>query len=786
MPFRSLEARIVVFFAAFLVAVQTAAFFLVSADNEAITRQQVKHQIDVGEHVFQRVMDLNSRQLAQAASVLAADFGFREAIASRDTATIVSALKNNGARIKASVVMLADLDNRVVADTLRPESAGNAFPFPDLIANAAERRNVSAVVVLDGKLYQMVVVPVMAPLPIAWVAMGFAVDDTLAHDMGDLTSLQVSFLTRRPGRDWSLNASTLPADERTFPAEFLNQTSPVKGSESQNAINGDYESRVLPLQKTAEGEAVVVLQQSLQSALEPFKRLRLTLLKLGLASLLVSICGSVLIGRGLVRPINRLASAVRRMRDGDYTQAVEVNQRDEIGELASSFNHMKDAISTREEKILRLAYEDALTTLPNRALFNDRLSQALAAADRSGLPLTVLSMDMDRFKHVNDTLGHHVGDVVLQQVGTRLLKLLRKSDTVARLGGDEFAILLPESGAEQAQAIAAKVLAELELPITIQEQPLYMAISIGIATYPEHGRDARTIVRHADMAMYVAKRGNRGYTVYDNSYAQPRQEQLSLLGELRQAVEKNELTLYYQPKLNLLTGKTHHVEALVRWGHPKRGFVPPSDFIPFAEQTGYIRTLTRWVIENAVRQSRQWRDKGIDLTISLNISARDLLNSDLPAIVASSLLNNGVEAGDICLEVTESGVMEDPAHAIEILKRLHEMGLKLSVDDYGTGYSSLSYIKKMPIQELKIDQSFVKNMVRDEDDATIVRSTIELGHNMGLTVVAEGVEDQQVWNLLREMKCDLAQGYFMSQPLSSADLEKWLVAGEAIPRVAAA
>jgi diguanylate cyclase (GGDEF)-like protein len=438
---------------------------------------------------------------------------------------------------------------------------------------------------------------------------------------------------------------------------------------------------------------------------------------------------------------------------------------------------MKDAISSREEKILKLAYEDTLTQLPNRVLFNDRLEQAIAAADRAGSPLAVLIMDLDRFKHVNETLGHHVGDQVLQQIAGRLRTLLRKSDTVARLGGDEFGILLPDSGVEHAQLIVSKILAALEVPITIQGQPMDMTTSIGIAAYPEHSRDPGAIVRHADMAMYSAKRSNRGYAVYDESFSQPRSEHLTLLGELRQAVEQNELTLYYQPKASLLTGKTEHVEALVRWVHPRRGFISPDQFIPFAEQTGYIRTLTRWIIDNAIRQRRQWRDRGIDLTVSLNISARDLLNPDLPKIITDALRENGVPAGDICLEITESGVMEDPAHAIEILKQLRAMGLGLSVDDYGTGYSSLSYIKRMPIQELKIDQSFVKNMINDEDDATIVKSTIELGHNMGLKVVAEGVEDLQVWNMLRAMKCDLAQGYFMSAPLSATDLEIWLAAG---------
>lgn len=767
-------------------AVQTVAFFLISADNQVIAKQQVARQIDVGAHVFRRVMDQNGRQLTQAAAVLAADFGFREAISTRDTATIVSALKNHGARIKANVVMLADLDNNLLADTLHPRRQDTPFPFPELISNAQEFRSASAVVVIEDRLYQLVLVPVMAPLPIAWVAMGLSIDDALARDMEALTSLHVSFLTERISEGWKLSASTLPPPERELItgqlAGFLqarDQVMPLTLGQQE------YETRILPLQQQEGVRVVAVLQQSLQTALEPFNRLRSTLLALALASLLASVCGSILIGRGLIKPINRLASVARRMRDGDYTQAIDVQQRDEIGELASSFNHMKDAISTREEQILRLAYEDTLTALPNRALFNDRLDQAMRATDRSGLPVTILLMDLDRFKYVNDMLGHQTGDLVLREVASRVCGVLRKSDTVARLGGDEFAVLLPMAGVEQAKEIVAKILGALEIPITINEQPLDVRTSIGIATYPDHGHDARSIIGHADVAMYVAKRGNTGYAVYDPSHHQPHQQHLTLLGELRRAVEQDELTLYYQPKVNLHSGKTAHVEALVRWIHPRRGFIPPSEFIPFAEQTGYIRTITRWVVEHAVLQCRKWRDDGIELTVSINISVRDLLDPELPELVASALRNHQVDARRLCIEITESGVMEDPGQAMRILKQLNELGVGLSVDDYGTGYSSLSYIKKLPIQELKIDQSFVKNMVMDRDDATIVKSTIELGHNMGLKVVAEGVEDQHVLDLLRELKCDHAQGYFMSRPLPANELKKWLAAESSASKVIA-
>ncbi|MGV3628631.1 MAG: putative bifunctional diguanylate cyclase/phosphodiesterase [Betaproteobacteria bacterium] len=787
MKFRKLETRIVVFFVALLVAVQVTVFVLVSAANQRIARDEVAYQIGVGEKVFKLVVEQNGKQLSQAAAVLAADFGFRQAIGTNDKATIASVLENHGTRINASIAMLVGLDEKVVVDTRHPELAGKAFPFAGLISGVRERGQTSAVVLIDKQLYQLVVVPVLTPLPAAWVAMGFAIDDSLAKNMSALTSLQVSFLAGSVSSGWHIGVSTLPAalrGELTGGLAAILKAGDIDFSLQMRDTH--HEIRVLELARQGDLQIVAVLQKSLETALEPFNQLSRTLLFLGIASILVSLLGSLLVGRSLARPINRLAQSARRMRDGDYSQKIDIRQDDEIGELASSFNHMREAISVREEKILKLAYQDSLTSLPNRALFNDRLETALKAAERTKTPVTILMMDLDRFKYVNDALGHPVGDMVLREIGARLQALLRKSDTVARLGGDEFAIILLEAGIVPAQEIAATIQRALEKPILLEGQPLDVGSSIGIASYPEHGTDSRTLMSHADMAMYVAKRSNRGFVVYSDDFYQPREDLLRLLGDLRLAIERDEFVLYYQPKINLQTGQVRHVEALIRWIHPQRGFISPADFIPFAEHTGFIRSITRRVVEMAIRQSKTWRDMGLDITVSLNISSRDLVNPELPNLVEKELADNGLEARCIAIEVTESGFMEDPALALDILTRLDKLGVRLSIDDYGTGYSSLSYIKRLPVQELKIDQSFVKNMVLDKSDAVIVKSTIDLGHNMGFTVVAEGVEDQASLALLKELGCDHAQGYFMSKPLSVQNFEEWLTLRESSGKLAIA
>ncbi|MCW5626736.1 MAG: EAL domain-containing protein [Burkholderiales bacterium] len=772
--FRSLQSRIVVFFAILLSIVLGAVFAIVGVTGQRIAEDRIARELVVGERIFRELIDQRNRQLTDASRVLAADFGFRTAIATQDLGTIESVLRNHGARIDANVLMLVGLDRRLLADTLREESQNAEFPFADLIDTAERNRHASAIVLIDGRPYQVVVVPVLAPVPIAWVLAGFLVDDRVATALQTVTSLHVSFLSLQTDGKWNMYASTLPDSLR---AELLDTSGQLARRNRQSVVDLNdepYETLFTTLSQRPEGRVVAVLQRSLREALEPFDELRAILVALALIGIGLTVIASVLVARGITRPVNELAAVARRIQQGDYSQRAVDDHHDEIGELAASFNHMLAGIESRETEILRLAYEDTLTGLPNRAMFRDRLAQAIRTAQRTGEPVSVMLLDLDRFKHINDSLGHPAGDNVLREVARRLRDVLRDSDSVARLGGDEFAVLLPTGDESRVHRVAQRILESLESPMLLEGQPVDVETSIGVATFPTHDDDPDVLMRHADVAMYVAKRGNAGYAVYDPRYEEGRQSHLSLLGELRRAVERDELLLHYQPKLDLKSGAVQRVEALVRWNHPERGFVPPGEFIPFAEQTGYIKRVTHWVIERTFRQAADWHRRGIDVAISVNISARDLMSADLFDLVTRHLNINAVPPARICLEITESGVMEDPQRALDILARLHGLGVWLSVDDFGTGYSSLAYLKKLPVQELKIDRSFVMHMVDDEDDATIVRSTIELGHNMGLEVVAEGVEDRAGLELLTRLGCDQVQGYFVSRPLAVEAFEQWL------------
>ena len=422
------------------------------------------------------------------------------------------------------------------------------------------------------------------------------------------------------------------------------------------------------------------------------------------------------------------------------------------------------------------ALHDVLTGLPNRALFQDRVDRALSVAERGGTRPVVMVLDLDRFKEINDTLGHHYGDELLRLVGPRIGGVLRSSDTVARLGGDEFAVLLPNAlDASAGAEVGEKILHALESPFVVQGIELEVGASIGIACFPDHGEDVDTLVRRADAAMYAAKGTRSGHELFEELFEVEREtgpDPLALAGDLRRAMDAGELGVVYQPKVDVATGELRGVEALVRWQHPSRGLVLPASFVSHAEHTGLIRPLTMHVLDEALAQLAAWRRDGLVLNVAVNLSLRNLLDRGLPDDIAALLGKHGVAASSLDLELTESTIMADPTRARAVLQTLSDMGVGLSIDDFGTGYSSLGSLQHLPVDEIKIDRSFVVSMARDKD-ATIVRSTIDLGRNLGLRVVAEGVEAEEVRAHLEALGCDLAQGYLFSRPLSGPELALW-------------
>lgn len=420
------------------------------------------------------------------------------------------------------------------------------------------------------------------------------------------------------------------------------------------------------------------------------------------------------------------------------------------------------------------ALHDELTDLPNRTLLQERIEQAIKLSDRNSQPFTVLLMDLDRFKEINDTLGHHYGDVLLQLVAPRLRESVRSSDTVARLGGDEFVVVLPGAGIDQAIGISDKIFHAIDKEFRVEGHKISVGISIGIAIYPEHGKSSIELLQRSDVAMYNAKRNDMHYSVYDSEYDQHSTNRLQRIAQLREAIKENKFFIEYLPVISVESGKTINLEALIRWQTGKNTVVYPDEFITLAENTGLIHSITQWVIGEVLQQKSLWEKQDINYPVSINMSIKSLQVKGFPEQILQIANEHQINPEDVSFEITESSMMSDRARAYEAITELNDMGFGISLDDFGTGYSSLSFLKELPIKEIKIDKSFVMDMLDDENDAIIVRSTIDLAHNMGRMIVAEGVSKEEIYDLLEILGCDAVQGNYICVPLGAVELVDWL------------
>ena len=537
-----------------------------------------------------------------------------------------------------------------------------------------------------------------APVVIGWVLMGFRIDQSRADEMRQLLSVHVALMVKAPGGAMTLPVSTLPKD-----AQALLLASGGAAGELQTA-EGTLLARSSPLDSVG-GEVHSLLLRSVDEVVAPYRQLQVLLAIITVAGVLLFAVGTGLVAQRLATPLRSLLAATQRLSRGEYDVPLEHTDRtDEIGNLARSFDHMRVDIGARQTEIRRLAYWDRLTGLPNRERFRDAVVQAIAASASTPQPLAVLTLDLDRFKHVNDVLGYAFGDRLLQAVAERLSQQVRSpDDMVARLGGNEFAILLQRADAADAHDVAQRINQSFEEPLAFEDQTVDLSAGIGFACWPGDAGDADTLLSRSEIAMYAAKRKLSGALQYDAAFDSSSAQTLSLLTELRHAVEHHELRLYLQPKVPLHGQPGLAAEALVRWQHPQRGLVPPMQFIPFAEQTGFVRHLTLWMFEEVARLLANPRTQGLPLRVSVNLSTRDLLDPELSHRLADILARHGVAASAFCLEITESAIMDDPQRAEAMLNRLSEQGFKLSIDDFGTGYSSLAYLKRLPVDELKFD-----------------------------------------------------------------------------------
>ena len=478
----------------------------------------------------------------------------------------------------------------------------------------------------------------------------------------------------------------------------------------------------------------------------------------------------------IFQPIAIISKALKFEALGKTSENLPVVKAKETEDLVNAFNEMSRQVHLRQTELEYRALHDSLTSLPNRTLLLDRIEHDINISKRESQKLCLLILDLDDFKEVNDTLGHLAGDKLLVEVGSRIKQTLRDVDTVARIGGDEFSILLPHTDEAQAIVTCEKIIASFSKNIEIEGIDVSISASIGIAMFPDHGEDVHTLLRHADIAMYVAKRNKLGFEIYNASDDEHSISRLSMTRDFRDAMAKNKLTIDYQPIFDVKSKKMTAVEALSRWHHPEHGFVTPEKFISLAEQTGLINDLTYWVLNKSISQVSEWNKSGASLSVAVNLSVFSFKDSNFINEVSSAIEKYNFPPENLKLEITESAMMENPLQAIEVLTELHEMGIKLAIDDFGTGYSSMAYLKQLPVDELKVDKSFVIGLDQDKSNDAIVRSTIDLAHNLGLKVVAEGIETEVVNDILRKYECDMAQGFHLSHPVSADKLAKLLKA----------
>lgn len=459
---------------------------------------------------------------------------------------------------------------------------------------------------------------------------------------------------------------------------------------------------------------------------------------------------------------------------GQYSSSIIAYQASAM--IVDQTQELRSRAESLEKQANYSATHDMATDLPNRALFYDRVEQAILSANTQNKLVSVLLVEVANFKEIYDTLGRNSSDQLLKQIATRLQNVILETESVARIDGNIFSVLLPDTEFDEAGVYLAKNIHKaLEPTFRIERINVTVQINIGIVNFPEHAEDVDSLVQKAGVALFMAGESHEGFAVYKPSFDDHSPRRLTLMSELRQAIDRGQLQVFYQPKIMIATGKLYGAEALIRWFHPKHGLIGPEEFIPMAERTRIINQLTIWMLKQSFKHCAQWHKQGYELVISVNLSAKDLHDPELPDVIAGVAASYDINPSWIMLEITESSIMTDPERTLEILQRLHVMGYKLAIDDFGTGYSSLAYLRRMPLTELKIDKSFVSDLLSSENDAVIVNATINLAHNLGLQVTAEGVENQAIIDKLADFDCDIAQGYLFSQPTAFEAFNRYLI-----------
>lgn len=763
---KSFRSKVIVLTLIVVIGSQIANMAAVLFTMNGDVTKRAESQLDSGSKIFQAIMATRGNLLEQIVNPLSQSPAFKAAVATGNMASISEALTDSARRAGADIALLLNLDGSVVAAT------GDIIPTDRPFTKLA--RNTRAALLVDNLGFEMVSVPVKAPNVIGYISMGYAVSDPLAQQIAGLTGLEVSFLSGYADGRQNLLGSTLARERRALlintAIKISNGADPIQASEEMKKEFMSRRRIFLP----SDSSIFVILQKPLVEAMAPYNALRTTMLHALATTALCALIMAFFLSRTITRPIRALLLAARRMRVGNYKKKLEINTDDEFNELAKAFDSMREGIAEREQRIVYQAEYDALTGLPNRVKAIDLLRSALRQGTKDGTPLVVMIMHLQRFREIQSSLGHEIGDEVLRATAERLDDNLDDGFVLARLEGDQFLIIAPNTDRDEGQRLAKALAKVLDSSLTVQSINVTLDACIGLCVCPEHGRQPDELLRRAAVAKNDAQHSQDRVRVYQNGREARHVRQLAILGDLRRATAEDELKLYLQPKVTLKDTQVCGAEALLRWDHPELGQINPNEFIPLAESAGSISMITEWVLRRTIQQARLWKDQNIHLPIAVNLSGRDLQNDRLPMMIKTELDTHGMESSCLILEITEEAVVHNLDHAVKILNELRQMGLRTSMDDFGTGYSSLSHLQKLPVDELKIDRTFVTYLPEHKQNAAIVRSVIDLAHNLGLEVVAEGVETTAALRWLREEGCERAQGYYLSKPMPAELFVNWL------------
>jgi diguanylate cyclase len=739
-------------------------------------RAEVEHQVAVqlrsAADTAREVLKFRGGRLTGAVELLTTDFGFREAVASGDKPTLLSAVENQRARINADLVIVLSQEGRPLVSTLGALSANTQNDLQSLIANDTDSETLQLYRLIDGHPYQLVLAPILAPEPIGWAAIGLALDDGVATEMSRLLGVDVSFVAGGEQTPVYVASSVnRPEQRQVLIANSIPDSTPTLVTAGSDKILTWSKSI-----RSANGHLALVLQRSLSSALRPYNEVRNYTFVIGSLLLAIALVLAILLARSATKPVEELTAAAQRLEAGNYSAEVPLPSTSELKHLANAFNAMRAAVADREATIQYQAHHDVLTHLQTRRRITPILDEMLVQARLMKQSVAIYLVEIQQLESIIGSFGHGAGDEVLSEVARRLAVLEHRRDHIGHIGTGRFLILLDAIDPSMAEYQAERMIERLRASFDYSGVSFQLDIRIGVVVFPADGAQSAELLQRADLALIRAKEAGATVGAYLPGDDSSHRHRLTILGELRQAIASNELELHYQPKVEARTSRLVGCEALVRWRHPKKGFIPPEDFIPHAERTGAIRSLTLWVIARAFRDLKGWQEAGFKIDVSINVSPLDLADPSFVDSIRILLVHTGADACGVVFEVTESGAMKDLPATLRMMEQLQVFGIRFSIDDFGTGYSSLAHLKRLPVDEVKIDRSFIKELEARSDDDLIVRSTINLGHAMNLKVVAEGVEVISSWDALGRLGCDLIQGYFISKPLPVQEFTAWMKA----------